>query len=184
MFDGRRSGLTVLTTCSERNFPLVKELGATAAFDYKSPDCARQIRDYTNNSLKYAFDCIALEPSARICADALSSTSGCVYSALLPVKLPREDVENKVTLAYTAAGEMFRFGPEGNGPEFPASQEDFEFAKMFWELAAKLLADGKFKVHPPSVRKGGLQGVLEGLQEMREEKVSGQKLVYRVSETP
>ena len=83
-------------------------------------------------------------------------------------------------MAYTAAGEYFTFGPK----EVPAKEEDFEFAKMFWGLTEKLLAEGKFKVHPPSVRKGGLKGVLEGLQEMREEKVSGQKLVYKVSETP
>ena len=174
-----RSGLTVLTTCSPRNFDLVKSLGATAAFDYNSPDCAKQIRDYSNNNLKYAFDCIALADSAKICADALSSTSGCVYSALLPVELPRNDVEKKFTLAYTAVGESFIFG----GKEFPASQEDLEFGKMFWELSEKLLSEGKFKVHPPSVRKEGLQGVLDGLQEMREEKVSGQKLVYKISET-
>lgn len=176
-----RSGLTVLTTCSPHNFDLVKSLGATAAFDYKSPDCAKQIREYTNNNLKYAFDIISLGPSAKICADALSSTSGCVYSALLPVDMPRKDVDDHgFTMAYTAMGEYFTFGPI----EFPAKQEDFEFAQMFWGMAEKLLGEGKFKVHPPSVRKGGLKGVLEGLQEMREEKVSGQKLVYKVSETP
>ena len=95
--------------------------------------------------------------------------------------MPRADVQFKHTLAYTAMGERFRTG--ATGPEFPASKEDFEFGKMFWGLAETLLAEGKFKVHPPSVRKGGLQGVLEGLQEMREDKVSGQKLVYRVAET-
>lgn len=179
-FSRCRSGLTVVTTCSQHNFDLVKSLGATAAFDYKSTDCAKQIREYTNNNLKYAFDCISLEASAKICAEALSSTSGCVYSTLLPVEAPREDVESKLTVAYTAAGEAFLFGDT----EFPAKGEDFEFAKMFSSLAEKLLGDGKFKVHPPSVRKGGLKGVLEGLQEMREEKVSGQKLVYKVSETP
>jgi len=174
------SGLTVLTTCSPHNFDLVKSLGATAVFDYRSPDCAKQIREYTNNNLKYAFDTVSLEPSAKICADALSSTSGCVYSALLKVDVPREDVENKRTMAYTAIGELFKFGDT----EYPGNEEDFKFAKMFWSLSEKLLGEGKFKVHPPSVGKGGLKGVLEGLQKMREEKVSGQKLVYKVSETP
>ena len=55
---------------------------------------------------------------------------------------------------------------------------------MFWGLACKLLAEKKIKVHPVDVRPGGLKGVLEGMEEMRQGKVSGKKLVYRVSETP
>jgi len=38
-------------------------------------------------------------------------------------------------------------------------------------------------VHPPSVRPDGLRGVLDGMREMREGKVSGVKLVYKVAET-
>ena len=72
-------------------------------------------------------------------------------------------------------------GPKG--PEFPAKEEDFEFGKKWWGIAEKFLADGKVKVHPVSVRGGGLTGVIEGLQEMREGKVSAEKLVYRVAET-
>jgi len=68
--------------------------------------------------------------------------------------------------------------------DFPASKEDFEFAKMFWELSTKLVASKQISVHPPKVGKGGLKGVLEGMQEMREGKVSGVKLVYKVGETP
>ena len=71
-----------------------------------------------------------------------------------------------------------------NGPILPVKKEDFEFAKMWMGLVDGLLAEGKLKVHPPSVRGKGLEGALEGMQEMREGKVSGVKLVYRVSETP
>ena len=66
----------------------------------------------------------------------------------------------------------------------PITKLHARFAKMFWGLSEKLLKDGKVKVHPLSVRPGGLKGVLDGLQEMREGKVSGTKLVYKVSETP
>ncbi|UCK58859.1 hypothetical protein AFCA_001695 [Aspergillus flavus] len=46
------SGYTVLTTCSPHNFDLVKRLGADAVFDYKDPNSAAEIRQYTNNNLK------------------------------------------------------------------------------------------------------------------------------------
>jgi len=173
------SGLTVITTCSPRNFELVKKYGADAAFDYNDPETPKKIRELTNNSLKYALDTISEGKSAQICADSLS-TAGGVYTQLLNVKSPREDVESKGTLGYTSFGEDFKMGPQGN--LIPAKPEDFEFAKMFWELSRKLLAEGKIKVHPPTVGKG-LEGVLDGLQKMREGKVSGTKLVYTISES-
>lgn len=54
---------------------------------------------------------------------------------------------------------------------------------MFIPIAEGLLKEGKIRVHPPSVRPGGLRGVLEGLQDLREGKVSGEKIVYRVKDT-
>ena len=54
---------------------------------------------------------------------------------------------------------------------------------MFWDLSAKLVADGQIGVHPPHLGNNGLNGVFDGLQAMRDARVSGQKLVYRVDET-
>ena len=176
-----RSNLKVLSTSSPKNFSLCSSLGASENFDYNDPTCAEKIRDATSDNLRYAFDTISLEPTAAICAAALSSKGG-TYGNLLQVKkVPRSDIEVKATLAYTMNGEYFRMGPEG--PEFSEKKEDFEFGKMFWGLAEKLVANGKVTVHPVGARGGGLQGVLEGLQEMREGKVSAEKLVYKVGET-
>ena len=126
-------------------------------------------------------DCISSDSTAAICADAIGSAGG-KYSCLLrPLpKMPRDDVTSQLTFAYTAIGEPFI----KKGTEYPAVPEDYEFQTHFWNLATALLAEGKFKVHPPDVRDGGLKGIPEGLKMMRENKVSGQKLVYRVAETP
>lgn len=162
-------------TCSPHNFDFVKSLGADAAFDYKSPDCAKQIREYTNDSLTHVFDCISEGDSPKISSEAISSKGG-VISYLLPAESARKDVEDKRTLAYTITGESFQFGPT----KFPASREDFEFADMFWKLSEKLFAEGKIKVHPTDVRKGGLPAVFEGLKDLEENKVSGKKIVYTI----
>ena len=176
-----RSNLEVLTTSSPKNFSLCTSFGADSTFDYNDPTCAEQIRDATSDALHHAFDCISLPPTAAICAAALSSKGG-AYSSLIPIeKLPREDIENKYTLAYTVTGESFKLGPTGLVVE--GKQEDYAFAREWWGISEKIFMEGKVKVHPVSVRKGGLRGVLEGLQEMREGKVSGEKLVYRVAET-
>ena len=62
----------------------------------------------------------------------------------------------------------------------PAKLQDFEFAKKFWDLATKLLASQRVVVHPVEVGSNGLAGVLDGLNRLKEGKVSGVKLVYRI----
>lgn len=169
-----RSGCEVVVTCSPHNFPFVKSLGATEAFDYNDPDCAKKIREYTKDKLTHVFDCISEGDSPKICSEAISSKGGAI-SYLLPVTHERQDVENKRTLGYTVTGEGFKFGPT----EFPPNPKDFEFGKQFWDLATKLVASKQISVHPPKVGHG-LQGIFDGLQQLKEGKVSGTKLVYKI----
>lgn len=113
-------------------------LGADFAFDYTQPDVGARIREQTANQLKYAWDTISTESSARICADALSTSSalGLRYGNLLPVQCPRKDVRTTTTVMYTVFGRDFRWG----GNFVPASKEDYEFGRMFYGLAEKLMA--------------------------------------------
>ena len=90
------SGCKVVTTCSPRNFPFVKALGAAEAFDYNDPECAKKIREYTGDKLTKVFDCISEGESPKISSEAISSKGGAV-SYLLNPKHDRTDVENKVS---------------------------------------------------------------------------------------
>lgn len=175
------AGYKVVTTCSPHNFDFVKSLGADAVYDYKDPECGKLIRKETEDTLKLAWDTISLEASAKICAEALSSNgSGARYGSILPVKLPRDDVETTATLMYTIFDEEF----EKRGKKFPRDSDDFNFAKKMFNIAEKLLAEEKLKTHPEKIGSDGLEGALQGMKDMENDKVSGQKLVYRVSETP
>lgn len=177
-----RSGLEVITTCSPHNFGMVRALGADAVFDYTSSNVGSDIRELTRNGLYHAFDCISTDESARICAGALSDDTTKqtpVYSALLYCAFPRKDVCVNVTVAQTIFGESFT-KPELGPENFPEDKEDYEFGQTFWKIAEELLAERKFKVHPPDVRGGGIEGVLKGLEELKLGKVSGKKLVYNL----
>ena len=170
------AGYIPITTCSKHNFDYVKSLGAAAAFNYNDADCAEQIRKYTNNSLKYAWDCIALEPTVKICAEALAPGPGSHYGCLLAVKFPREDVTVTPTLAYSALGEPF---DKGFAKSEKGEEEDFKFAVNWSEIVERCLAEGKISVHKPRVGQG-LENVLDGLDQLKNNKVSGEKLVYKL----
>lgn len=176
----KQSGLLVIATASAHNFDYVKSLGADEVFDYTSPTCAGDIKKSTKGELTLALDCISKGNSTQICVEAMSNKGG-VYTTLLPVPGEKvtsinDKVENKSTLAYTAIGEAFQFGPQS----LPAIPPHFEFAKKFWSISEKLLADGKIKAHQIAVNEGGsgLEGVLQGLQRVRTGDVRGRKLVY------
>ncbi|KAL7948025.1 GroES-like protein [Trichoderma barbatum] len=170
------SGLEVVTTCSPKNFHLVRSLGADHIYDYNSPDCAPSIRKITKNRLAHVFDTISTPETAEICCNAVGSQGG-KYAGLGGLEqLPRDDVANLRIMAHTAFGEAFDFA----GEMIPANPKEYDFAVNFMGMAQGLLAQGRIKPHPQSVRSGGWSGVLDGLQEMREGKVSGVKLVYPV----
>lgn len=80
---------------------------------------------------------------------------------------------------YTIYGEDVSFGTR----HVPACKEDFEWAKRFMVLTEKLLAEGKLSAHTVRVGKGGLKGAIEGLDDLRNNKVSGEKLVYMIADT-
>jgi NADPH:quinone reductase-like Zn-dependent oxidoreductase len=170
------SGYRVITTCSSRNFDLVKGLGAEAAFDYNDPAVVEQIQKHTDNNLKLVWDTICLKSTVEICAKVLAH--GGHYGKILNTDLPgRPDVTQTHTLGYTSAGEPF----EKMGKEFGAeeTQKDYEFMHKFMLLGEKLIAEGKIKAHPMLVN-SGLENVLEGEDLLRNDKVSGKKLVYTV----
>jgi hypothetical protein len=152
-------------------------LGAEAAFNYNDSDCGEQMRQYTDNKLKYAWDCIAVGQTPQICADALTSGPGAKYASLIATKFPRGDVWSINTLAYSALGEPF---DKGFAKSEEGSKEDFEFAAKTWvPVAEKCLMEGKIKVHTPRVGRG-MENILDGLDQLKNNKVSGAKLVYRL----
>lgn len=178
------AGYNILTTCSKKNEGFVRSLGADAVYNYNDSDVGTKIREDTKNGLKLAWDCIGVPQSIAICAAALSSDdTGCRYATTNTNvdKLPdRPGVKATHVFMYTIFDRAF----DKKDAHFPASREDFEFARRVFDLTEKLLWEGKLKTHPETVRPGGLDGVLQGMKDMKDGKVSGQKLVYRMADIP
>lgn len=131
-----RSGYEVITICGSQNYARLKAAGADHCFDYLDPEVGHKVRDLTQNTLRFAWDTIASETTAKICADALSSKFSCRYGGVNPVKFPRSNVGASSIVMYTMFNEPFTFGAQ----EFAASIEDFQFAEKFMVLTEELLA--------------------------------------------
>ncbi|KAF2150400.1 GroES-like protein [Myriangium duriaei CBS 260.36] len=175
---GKLSGYRVISVNSPQHDGFVTLLGAEGTFDYHDKDIGTKIRAHTGNELRNALDCICTEESNRICSLALSSLPGGKVS-YLTYQLPtaeREDIEMRWTMALTAKGEDVDIA----GYIIPAMPEDFELTKRFWNISEALLAEEKIRPHPAEVRQGGLDNIFEGLDDLRQNRVSGKKLVYNV----
>ncbi|KAI1739292.1 GroES-like protein [Xylaria scruposa] len=179
----KASGLTVIATASPHNFELLKAAGADHVFDYKSPTVGADIRALTENKLKYAWDCTGY--GGAISAAALSDNEEGgkpKFATIIPVKREIFDEINPVvdgphfTLGYDAFGDEYpRFGTQ-----FIPDPEEVRFAGIFWDITRELLASGRLTPLKPEVNRfgSGLEGVIHGLDELRNDRVSGTKLVY------
>lgn len=168
------SNFEITTTCSTRNFALVRSYGADHVFDYNNPKAVELIKSHTHGTMKLCVDCISTDSSAAFCAAVLAP--GAIYSSIGMSHCPRDDIKTVQTIGYSFLGEPW----EQMGHNFSASREDFEYSVAFAELSEKLLAQGMITPHPVSLRKGGLAAIPEALSDLKAQKVSGEKIVVRV----
>lgn len=178
------SGLTVVTTCSAHNFDLVKSLGADAAFDYKSPTCAADIKKFTDGKLAYAWDCTG--DGAGICAAAMSDSEQGTYGTIMPsdydllAKANPKVTGQEFMRGYDTQGEFYYWLGESPVQPDPAEMEYYHF---FLELTQPSLENGSIKPLRAILNKSGsgLEDVLKGLEEMiAGHTVSAEKLVYTI----
>ncbi|KAL4910007.1 hypothetical protein BDW74DRAFT_46640 [Aspergillus multicolor] len=170
-------GVRTLTTCSPKNFDLVRSYGADEVFDYSSPTCAEEIRSATRNNLKYAVDCITDSSTMKICYGAIGRAGG-QYIALNPYP------EHLATRKVIKPGWILATLITGEGCAWPEpyhrdpDPEIRKVAKPAYGAVQELLDQGRLRAHPIRVSGGGLEKVLEGVDVLRKGEISGQKLVY------
>lgn len=180
-----RSGFEVISTCSKSNFEYVKSLGADVVFDSRSPTTGADIRAYTQNKLYYAWDTIGEHGSPQACMDALASSAvegqkiryGTI-SAAPGWEPPRSDVVYTMTVGYTAWGEAI----DTQGWVFPAQPDHLTFITKWIVFVEGLLKEKKIRPHRLEVREGGFEKILSGLEDMKNGKISGVKVVYHVAD--
>ncbi|RYP13803.1 hypothetical protein DL767_010582 [Monosporascus sp. MG133] len=175
----RAAGIACITTCSPGSAPLATRLGAVAAFDYHSPTCGAEIREYTGNTLALALDCITDTASMGVCYEALGDTGG-RYVALDSFPLrghTRRSVTPDWVCTYTQFGHRIAWVPPYN---LDARPMDLACAQDWYVVAQRLLDEGRIQAHPQEERRGGLEAVAQGMEEVMKGLIKGRKLVYPI----
>lgn len=156
--------------------------GAEKAFDYHDPNSAAEIRALTRNALSYALDCFCEGSSMKFCYAALGRAGG-RYTTLEPYSEhshTRKMVKPEWVLGPAILGQDVGWkDPYG----VKANPDIHAFGVEWFACAQRMLDRGELRPHPAKVSDGvGFAGILDGIESLSRKEVSGQKLVYRVTE--
>ncbi|KAF2193880.1 zinc binding enoyl reductase [Zopfia rhizophila CBS 207.26] len=179
------SGYTPIATCSPHNFPLVRKFGAAAAFDYRSPTCADDIRSFTGRTLSHVLDVITDARSQMLCGNVFGRGGG-MY-AVLELPDPESPVAKRRTVKTEFVVGLAAIGKEvalSGGYERPADHRVQARSAHDFAVVQRLLDEDKVRAHPAKViSPGGFSGILEGIKILRDGGTSGEKLVVFLEET-
>ena len=173
-------GHRVITTCSPRNFELVRSYGADLAFDYHSATCAKDIRAATKNALRYVLDPFSDVRSVSICQEAFGRTGGryCGLEQYQEQLFTRKTVKHELVMGGAISGKGVQL-PDPYG--VPPNPEIGLWARSWYGVVQRLIDESKIKPTPVETLSGGLDAVIPGLDRLRNGYVSGKKLVVPLS---
>jgi len=143
----------------------------------------KKIKEATNGKLKHVLDCVAEGDSTKLSAECLGPEGG-IYTALLRTpeeQHVRKDVEFKFAVAYDVFGYAYKLM---NKIPVPARPDQHELGARLWHLTETLLEVGTIQIPRLVIlEKGLLENVKEGYDLLKNGKVSGQKVVMRISDS-
>ncbi|KAH6637832.1 chaperonin 10-like protein [Boeremia exigua] len=169
-------GCKVVATASPHSFDLVKSYGADAVFNYRDANVGAEISNLFPN-IKIAVDCFSEGKSTKICDTVIGKNGGQVITLLPSSKSTTPAIKHELIMAYTLFGHEFQWLPP-IGPKFPAKPSDRDLLVRFYAALPRLT--NLLKPLPITREIGGIDAILPGLQKLREQKVSGSKLVIEL----
>lgn len=175
------AGYEVLTTCSPKNFDLVKSLGASHVFDYRSKTVTQDILATLEGKTNAGAFALGFG-SANACLSILCTCTGTKFIATGSVDVPDGAEGLSAVTAYVSseATKWFKGKTRGISHKF-VSGTDLAFnevGKAVWEdFLPKALAEGSYKCAPEALVYGSGIEAIEGAIKKWREGVSAQKIV-------
>lgn len=176
--------LKVIAVASSKHHDNLKKLGADWTYDYKTEGVVDTIKK-EHPDIKYGFDTVASPETLQSTYDILPTDS--ILDNLLSlgpehIKTdPSKKIKFKQTLLYEIVGEDFEFfGLHKTPPEVRVDFEDFLHNKLSRKFVSHELIHNQLLII--NENHSFLKSVEEGLDLLRNDKVSGQKIVIRNSD--
>ncbi|RPD59715.1 GroES-like protein [Lentinus tigrinus ALCF2SS1-6] len=162
----------IITTASLHNEALLKSLGATAVVDRKLPASAiiTEVQKLASNiPIEYVFDAISLPDTQSLAYDVLAP--GGTLLIVLFEKIPAEKKK---------AGDNKRIVHGLGSGRVP---ENREVGVQLFSRLTEWLETGIIVPNQVEVLPNGLAGIPDGLERLKQDKVSGRKLVAHPQDT-
>ncbi|KAF2758043.1 hypothetical protein EJ05DRAFT_486106 [Pseudovirgaria hyperparasitica] len=180
-----RSGYLPIAVTSERSAPLAMEYGAIATVSYTSESCVQDIlrivRQFTKaSSVRYVIDCITDAQSAANCMKILSRAGGryVCLEAFDESWRTRRSISIEMVMCPEANGVSLNLGP---GPYTRKYDErKYELGVASAKQIQDLVDSDLLKTHPVQEIRGGLGGIIKGLEMLCRGEVHGKKLVIQI----
>jgi NADPH:quinone reductase-like Zn-dependent oxidoreductase len=179
-------GLKVIATANKEKYGAkLLELGVDEVVDYKSPDVVKQLKNLTNDNIKYALDTVSVKETYNSTYDALRPKSkGKAYldnllfldaSAIENENGEEKDVTFLKTLAYLVSGK----DQDLNGWILKSSEEIANDHKDFWKVINEFVNNEQIE-HLPLTILEGFESANEGLKLLSDNKVHFEKIILRI----
>lgn len=181
------AGYEVITTCSSRNFDMVKSLGATAAFDYHADNVTDDIIN-TCQGRKVVGAMVVGDGGAERCTEILAQCQGNRLLSLVSFPSPSNPDAGAPARIWTfisfSVKLFFKKIPSGVRSNFVwgSTIEDNEVSTAIFEnFLPQALAAGKYVCAPePEIIGHGLETIQAGLDKLKKGAVSAKKLVVKI----
>ncbi|KAI0715804.1 GroES-like protein [Cerioporus squamosus] len=166
----------IIATASPHNEGLLKSLGATAVLDRSLPASTilSEVQKIAGGKpVEYVYDAISLEDTQALAYDALAP--GGTLIIVLEDRIP---AEKKATAAAADSKRVVYGLANVHMPE------NREIGVQFYSRLTEWLRTGVIVPNNVEVLPNGLAGIPDGLERIKQNKVSGTKLIARPQETP
>ncbi|KAI0632729.1 GroES-like protein [Trametes polyzona] len=166
----RLSGFSpIITTASLHNTDLLKSLGATHVIDRKLPPqtISAQAREIAGGHIGVVYDAVSETDSLEAAYSATSPTGDLVVVLTTPIPGFDEKSKKRVHLAHGAF----------------ITPINHAVGKSLLAALPRLLESGDIKPNPVEIVEGGLPSIPKALERLRNNQVSGKKLVVKPQET-
>jgi len=157
----------IITTSSPSNFDLVKSLGATHPVDRNSTTLVEEVKAIAGRDINIVYDAISLADTQPQAYEIVAE--GGQLALVLPLTIPQDKLNAKK--------EIINVFGSGHVPE------NREFIAGLYKKLPQLLESGDIKPNVIQYAAGGLASIPDQLELLKNNQISGAKVVVRPPET-